>query len=80
MPLLETNHSALMFGLACASDREIVHIFKFYDEDVQDSNGQGTSRQPRFDWHWRICRSKFSKFSPSLIGHLEWRSHCNLQL
>jgi hypothetical protein len=68
MPLLETNHS----GLACASDREIVHIFKFYDEDVQDSNGQGTSRQPRFDW-----RIRYSKFSPSLIGHLEWCSHCN---
>jgi hypothetical protein len=49
-----------MFGLACASDRKIVHIFKFYVEDVQDSNGQGTSRQPRFDWHWRIGRSKFS--------------------
>jgi WD40 repeat protein len=35
------------FWLACASDRETVHIFKVYDEDLQDSDGQGTSRQPK---------------------------------
>jgi len=33
--------------LACASDRETVHIFKVYDEEEQYANDQGTSRQPK---------------------------------
>jgi len=33
--------------LACASDRETVHIFRVYDEDIQDSDEQGSSRQPK---------------------------------
>eukprot|EP00979_Chaetoceros_neogracilis_P016982 scaffold10170_cov277-Chaetoceros_neogracile.AAC.3 len=33
--------------LACASDRETVHIFRVYDEDIQDSDEPGPSRQPK---------------------------------
>ena len=33
--------------LACASDRETVHIFKVYDEEVQHFDGPSTSRQPK---------------------------------